>query len=475
MKNAFPDATVAAVDTQVEQKLTDRVNQAESRTEDAEARTVEAQTRIEQAETRTGQAETRTEQAKTRTEQAETRTEQAETRTELAEARVEQAEAQTELVTQASELSYQRLFEASQDGILILDIDTGRINEVNPFLFKLLGLSRSEMVGKTVDELAPFKLIESNPRMLGQLHLNGTVHYDDLRLETSDGRGIIVEFVSNVYEAGDKQLIQCNIRDITKRRQAEDEVRRLNAGLERRVEERTAELGAANKELEAFSYSVSHDLRTPLRHIIGFAERLQREGPNLSEKNLPLVTTISQAAKRMTELIDDLLAFSRLGREALQKTEVNLDKLLQDTLGDFKAETNGRNITWKIHPLPVVWADRALLRMVLFNLISNAVKFTGRRAEATIEIGSTPNDKGETVIFIRDNGAGFDPRYADKLFGVFQRLHAQAQFEGTGIGLANVGRILLRHGGRAWAEGVVDGGATFFFSLPQENGKGVSP
>jgi light-regulated signal transduction histidine kinase (bacteriophytochrome) len=146
---------------------------------------------------------------------------------------------------------------------------------------------------------------------------------------------------------------------------------------------------------------------------------------------------------------------------------VNLDELLQEALGGFQAETKGRNIVWRIHPLPVVWADRALLRMVLVNLVSNAVKFTGLRAEATIEIGSTPNGNSETVIFIRDNGAGFDPQHADKLFGVFQRLHTQAQFEGTGIGLANVQRILFRHGGRAWAEGVTDGGATFFFSLPK--------
>ena len=172
----------------------------------------------------------------------------------------------------------------------------------------------------------------------------------------------------------------------------------------------------------------------------------------------------------MGDLIDDLLAFSRVGRAELQKTDVNLDELVRETLGDFQAETKERKIVWKIHPLPPVRADRALLRMVLVNLISNAVKFTGARAEAKIEIGCAPNGNGETVIFIRDNGAGFDPKYADKLFGVFQRLHSQAEFEGTGIGLANVQRIIHRHGGRAWAEGVVDGGATFYFSIPKQNG-----
>jgi light-regulated signal transduction histidine kinase (bacteriophytochrome) len=173
----------------------------------------------------------------------------------------------------------------------------------------------------------------------------------------------------------------------------------------------------------------------------------------------------------MGNLIDDLLAFSRVGRAELQKTEVNLDELVRETLGDFQAETKERNIVWEIHPLPSVRADRALLRMVLVNLISNAVKFTGNRAEAKIEIGCAPDGgNGETVIFIRDNGAGFDPKYADKLFGVFQRLHSQDEFEGTGIGLANVQRIIHRHGGRVWAEGVVDGGATFYFSIPKQNG-----
>jgi light-regulated signal transduction histidine kinase (bacteriophytochrome) len=172
----------------------------------------------------------------------------------------------------------------------------------------------------------------------------------------------------------------------------------------------------------------------------------------------------------MGNLIDDLLAFSRVGRAAMQKVDVNLDKLVGEVLGDFQAETKGRDIVWKIDPLPPVQADRALLRMALVNLVSNAVKFTGARAETKIEIGCVPNGNSETVIFIRDNGAGFDPQYTGKLFGVFQRLHSQAEFEGTGIGLANVQRIIHRHGGRTWAEGVVDGGATFYFSLPKENG-----
>jgi signal transduction histidine kinase len=229
------------------------------------------------------------------------------------------------------------------------------------------------------------------------------------------------------------------------------------------------QLQAANKELETFSYSVSHDLRAPLRHVMGFVNLLQQDAvPVLSEKSLRHLTIISESTKRMGDLIDDLLAFSRIGRTELKKTEVNLEELVRETLGDFQAETKERKIACKVHPLPTVQADRALLRLVLVNLISNAVKFTGARAEAKIEIGCAPDKNGATVIFIRDNGAGFDPLYAHKLFGIFQRLHSQEEFEGTGIGLANVQRIIHRHGGRVWAEGVVDGGATFYFSIPKQ-------
>jgi signal transduction histidine kinase len=169
----------------------------------------------------------------------------------------------------------------------------------------------------------------------------------------------------------------------------------------------------------------------------------------------------------MGNLIDDLLSFSRIGHAEMQKSEVNLDQLVRETFGDFEEEMQARKIAVKIHPLPAVQGDRALLRLVLVNLISNAVKFTGTRAEARIEIGSVAGGTGETVIFIRDNGAGFDPRYREKLFGVFQRLHSQDEFAGTGIGLANVQRIIHRHGGRVWAEGSVNGGATFYFSIPK--------
>jgi PAS domain S-box-containing protein len=571
----------------------DEIQRAPTQTqiEEAETRTEQAETRTEQANRRTEQANTRTEQAEARTEQANTRTEQANTRTEQANTRTEQAEVRSEQAIHTSELRYRRLFETAQDGILILDADTGQVVDANPFMKDLLGYSQEEFLGRKLWEIGPFKGAGVSKIGFAELQLKDRLHYQGVALETKDGRRVEVEFISNAYLMDQKRLIQCNIRDLTERKQAEivslrlaaiiessddaiigkdlnsiitswnkgaenifgysasemigtsilrlipadrqdeenhmlakikrgkrvehfetlrqskdgrlinvsvtaspirdatgrvigvskvarditerkaveEKVRQLNVELEQRVVARTVELEVANKELEAFSYSVSHDLRTPLRHVLGFVELLQLEaGPSLSEKSLHHLTTISEAVKRMGDLIDDLLAFSRVGRAALQKTNVNLDKLVKETLTDFQVETQERNIVWDIHPLPSVRADRALLRMVLVNLISNALKFTAGRAEAKIEIGCAPDGKGEAVIFIRDNGAGFDPKYIKKLFGVFQRLHSHDEFEGTGIGLANVQRIIHRHGGQAWAEGVVDGGATFYFSIPNK-------
>lgn len=245
------------------------------------------------------------------------------------------------------------------------------------------------------------------------------------------------------------------------------EIQRLNEQLEGRVRERTAELEDANRELESFSYSVSHDLRAPLRHIAGFAQLLRgRAGPVLDEQAQGYLQTISDAATQGAKLVDDLLDFSRLGRAGLNKTTVALLDLIASIQRELSGSAEGRPITWRVGPLPHVEADPGLLRLALGNLLHNAVKFTRLRTNPEIDITAELHAT-EIELCVRDNGVGFDPKYMDKLFGVFQRLHSAEEFEGTGIGLANVRRIIARHGGRTWAEGAVGRGATFHLTLPR--------
>src|SRR6202049_1561742 len=251
--------------------------------------------------------------------------------------------------------------------------------------------------------------------------------------------------------------------EVEQRRHREDEIRKLNQELAQRA----AELEATNKELESFAYSVSHDLRAPLRHMVGYSELLQRQASSLlDEKSHRYIRTILESAKRMGNLIDDLLAFSRIGRAETKKTAVDLEQLVKEAVAEIGQETKGREIVWKIGALPVCYGDRSMLRLVVVNLVSNAVKFTRMRRPAEIAIGCVDGSENEVEVFVRDNGAGFDMQYVNKLFGVFQRLHLPEQFEGTGIGLATVQRIIHRHGGKVRAEGAIDRGATFYFSLP---------
>jgi PAS domain S-box-containing protein len=266
---------------------------------------------------------------------------------------------------------------------------------------------------------------------------------------------------------GSAQRLAGIVQDITATKLYEQEIERLNKELEQRVADRTAELGAANKELEAFAYSVSHDLRAPLRHVSGFSSLLAaRAGDGLDEKSRHYVERISASVSEMGELIDDLLAFSRAGRTELTIGHVDMEALVEEVLAPLLDETRDRSIDWVVAPLPAVYGDRALLRQVWANLLDNAVKYTRGRDPARIKVGAREEDHAD-VFYVCDNGVGFDMEYAHKLFGVFQRLHGATEFEGTGIGLANVQRIVSRLGGRAWAEGRVDAGATFSFSLPR--------
>jgi len=229
-------------------------------------------------------------------------------------------------------------------------------------------------------------------------------------------------------------------------------------------------LEASNNELKAFAYSVSHDLRAPIRHVNSFAKLLKESATdNLDEKSQRYLSMIIDAAIRMGQLVDDLLEFSRAGRVGMTLRPVDLRQLVDKTIADLKTDIEDRDIAWKICSLPKVYADQSLIQIVLDNLISNAVKFTGKCKNAQIEIGEAPNGENEFIIFVRDNGCGFDMNYIDKLFGVFQRLHRQEEFEGTGIGLANVRRIITRHGGRTWAESTLGKGANFYISLPRND------
>jgi PAS domain S-box-containing protein len=333
---------------------------------------------------------------------------------------------------------------------------------------ELYGWTAEQAIGKRAPELLqsvyPAPIEEIRAELVRSGRWDG-----QLEKTRADGTRVVVASRWSLRrdEQGQPSAILETNNDITEREQREQEIRALNAALGKR----TAELEAANKELEAFAYSVSHDLRAPLRHMAGFTELLQKNTASiLNERSQRYVTMILESAQRMGNLIDDLLAFSRISRAETHKTMVSLEQLVEEALTEVRQDTDGRTIVWKVSRLPACYGDRSMLRLVLVNLISNAVKFTRARSQAEIEIGCIDQEGDQLVVFIRDNGVGFDMKYVNKLFGVFQRLHRPEAFEGTGIGLATVQRIIHRHGGRAWAEGLVDKGATFYFSLSKSQG-----
>jgi PAS domain S-box-containing protein len=524
----------------------------------------------------------------------------------------------------SSELRYRRLFEAAQDGILILDAQTGEITDVNPFLLKMLGYSSQELKGKRLWEIGFFKDTEASHQAFRVLQEMGYVRYEDLPLETKEGRPMEVEFVSNVYSIDSQKVIQCNVRDITARKLAEEELKLDEARLEsllrisqykaestrefldyslqeaikltgskigyiylyneekkeftlnswskevmkectvispqtvyqldktgiwgevvrqrkpiivndyqaphplkkgypdghanlyrwmsvpvfsedrivavvgiankdvdysradvrqltlllesvwkyaerERAEEvlkqRTAQLEAANRELESFSYSVSHDLRAPLRALDGFSEMvLEDYKDKLDETGKDHLNRIRKASHTMSQLIDDMLKLSRITRAEMLKDEVNLSELAQSIYDELKVTQPERQAEFNIAPLILVDGDKQLLQILMRNLLENSWKFTSKCSQTRLKFEVNQQD-GKKIYFITDNGAGFDMQYADKLFQPFQRLHTNKEYTGTGIGLAIVQRVIQRHGGRIWAESEIGKGTTFYFTL----------
>ncbi|MCW5553007.1 MAG: CHASE3 domain-containing protein [Verrucomicrobiae bacterium] len=354
-----------------------------------------------------------------------------------------------------------RIFNLSRDLMCIAGFD-GRFRTVNPAWQETLGFPAAEFTNRPfLDFVHPddrAATVAETEKLAGG---GETVHFEN-RYRGKDGAYRWLAWAARASVP--QQLIYATARDITGIKRAQEEINRLHADLQQRA----ALLETANRELEAFSYSVSHDLRAPLRHIDGFVDLLDRKcGAQLDEGGRRYLRIIAEAARQMGTLIDDLLVFSRMGRAELRWQEVDLKSLVHEAVAGLETELDGREVEWRVGTLPRVRGDAAMLRQVLVNLIGNAIKYTRPRNPARIEIGCAEETTTEQVFFVRDNGVGFDMQYVGKLFGVFQRLHHADEFEGTGIGLANVRRIIHRHGGRTWAEGKLDSGATLFFTLPR--------
>ncbi|MGA3172374.1 MAG: PAS domain S-box protein [Chthoniobacteraceae bacterium] len=361
------------------------------------------------------------------------------------------------------------IVESSADAIIGKDL-RGIVTTWNGGAEKIFGYTADEMLGQSIMRLIPTERWHEEEEILDKISRGESIrHFETVRVR-KDGSEIDIAVTVSAIKDGEGRIIGASkvARDITQRKKAEETIRRLNAELEQRVVERTSQLEAANHELEAFSYSVSHDLRAPLRAIDGFSQAVIEDyGPQLPDEGRRYLKTIRDGAQQMGMLIDDLLTFSRLSRAPLDRLQVDTAQLVTHIIDDLHQEREGRRIDIRIGDLPPCNADQTLLRQVWINLLSNAFKYTRNRDPAIVEIGCEPSGEG-SVYFVRDNGAGFDMRYAGKLFGVFQRLHRSEEYEGTGVGLALVQRILHRHGGQVWADAAPDRGATFFFTVEKE-------
>jgi PAS domain S-box-containing protein len=366
--------------------------------------------------------------------------------------------------------------EALGEGVCSVNSE-GKISLVNPAAAKMLGYNTDELVGFTIQRVFQpryadgAQVVEDKCALFATFRDGKNRRCSDESFTRKDGSYFPVEYIcSPIIEEAKIKGSVIVFNDITERKHAEQKIRELNTGLEKRVQERTAQLTVANQELEAFAYSVSHDLRAPLRSINGFSDIIQEEFADRLEPDAKkYFALIQKSSSMMGNLVDDLLNFSRLGRQGLNKTQVDVTSLVKDTLDSMESEIIDRKIEIKLHPLPDTEADPVLFRQIYVNLISNAIKFSRKVTKAQIEIGYLENQpyKNEEVAcyFVKDNGVGFDMKYIDKLFGVFQRLHSAVEYEGTGVGLAIVDRIIRKHGGMIWAQSAVGKGTSFFFTL----------
>jgi two-component system, LuxR family, sensor kinase FixL len=371
-----------------------------------------------------------------------------------------------------SEMRYRTLVEHAPEAIVVFDLDVGRFDDANRNAERLFGMTRKELLCVGPVEVSPAFQPDGRPSSeAAAAELERALRHEMPRFEWTHrdaaGKEIPCEISLVRLPSSGRNLVRGSIVDISERKNAVEEIRKLNAELELRVKERTAQLEKVNRDLESFTYSVSHDLRAPLRHMDGFSrilvEDYGRQLPPGAKRHLERVRA---ATLQMGQLVDDLLNLARVGRGSLRIVTTDLNEVVAETILSLEAETRGRAVDWRVGRLSPADCDPGLMRQVFSNLLANALKFTRQREKAVIEIGEIRNER-EPVIFVRDNGVGFDMKYADKLFQVFQRLHREEEFEGTGVGLAIVYRILQKHGGAIRAESSPQNGATFFFSVRQ--------
>jgi len=375
-----------------------------------------------------------------------------------------------------SDARYRRLFETAQDGILILDAETGQVVDANPFMKDLLGYSQEEFVGRKLWEIGPFKGEDASKSAFAELQRNDRLHYEGLPLETKDGRRVEVEFISNAYLADGTRFIHCNIRDITERMRVNQALAAANKEMAFQVEEKSkradelavinAELARSNAELEQFAYVSTHDLQEPLRAVASCVQLLQKryEG-QLDERAQEFITHAVDGTKRMQTLINDLLAYSRISTHAQVFAATNSEVVLREALANLVVAIAESGAVVTHDALPTVSGDATQLTQLFQNLINNALKFRGERL-SRIHVGVV-RKSGGWQFSVADNGIGMESQYFERVFLVFQRLHTRKEYQGTGIGLAICKKVVERHGGRIWVESAPGQGATFCFTIPE--------